>query len=324
MTKGSDTLYFAYDASGPMSVTCNGKIFYYVKNLQGDVTAILDSNGVAAVTYSYDAWGKVLSIGGYMAGTLGTLNPLRYRGYVYDQETGLYYLQTRYYNPTLGRFISADEFASTGQGQLGNNMFAYCGNNPIVREDTFGNLWFTGLAALAGAAINVTTTFIAAKATGQEYTWKDAAVAGVAGAANAIPVWGPLVNGLVTGVYTGYMSIQNGATLGEAALCGVVAGVLNTASISNLANLTPGLASLAANAAADLVFGTGYNSMAAGVYRAVTDNAQARNANAAAATGTPVQSSISTGRTSTLPSTISSRLNRTPAFRGRIIYDMPI
>ncbi len=158
MTTGSDTLYFAYDASGPMSVTCNGKIFYYVKNLQGDVTAILDSNGAAAATYSYDAWGKVLSIGGYMAGTLGTLNPLRYRGYVYDQEIGLYYLQTRYYNPTVGRFISADAFVATGQGQLGNNMFAYCNNNPVRYEDPNGELLgealiFIGGSTLIGAAI---------------------------------------------------------------------------------------------------------------------------------------------------------------------------
>ena len=82
--------------------------------------------------------GKVLSIIGTMASTLGTYNPLRYRGYVYDQETGLYYLQSRYYNPTLGRFLTADAFASTGDGVMGNNMFAYCGNNPANRVDKSG------------------------------------------------------------------------------------------------------------------------------------------------------------------------------------------
>jgi len=73
-----------------------------------------------------------------LSGTLGIYNPLRYRGYVYDTETRLYYLQSRYYDPALGRFISADAFASTGQGILGNNMFAYCRNNPVIRKDASG------------------------------------------------------------------------------------------------------------------------------------------------------------------------------------------
>ena len=85
-----------------------------------------------------------------MATTLGTYNPLRYRSYVYDTETGLYYLQSRYYNPTLGRFINADAFASTGQGVIGNNMFAYCLNNPVNQIDLRGKYsdsisgWFGG------------------------------------------------------------------------------------------------------------------------------------------------------------------------------------
>lgn len=73
-----------------------------------------------------------------MASTLGLHNPLRYRGYVYDNETELYYLQSRYYDPDVGRFINADAFASTGQGILGNNMFAYCRNNPVSRIDPSG------------------------------------------------------------------------------------------------------------------------------------------------------------------------------------------
>ena len=134
---GTDTLYFAY-ASGPMSVTYNGTVYYYVTNLQGDVVAILNTSGTAVVQYTYDAWGNVLSITGSMADTLGQMNPLRYRGYVYDSETELYYLQSRYYDPKVGRFINADAFASTGQGLLGNNMFAYCGNNPVMGYDPQG------------------------------------------------------------------------------------------------------------------------------------------------------------------------------------------
>ena len=78
---------------------------------------------------------------GSMATTLGTLNPLTYRGYVYDHETGLYYLQSRYYNPEWGRFINSDVFAATGQGLIGNNMFVYCGNNPVSRSDDGGCFW---------------------------------------------------------------------------------------------------------------------------------------------------------------------------------------
>ena len=90
------------------------------------------------VEYTYNAWGVLLSTTGSMASTLGVHNPLRYRGYVYDNETALYYLQSRYYDPDVGRFINADAFASTGQGILGNNMFAYCLNNPVNMIDPNG------------------------------------------------------------------------------------------------------------------------------------------------------------------------------------------
>ena len=92
MTVGSDTQTFTYDASGrPLALDYNGTDYYYVTNLQGDVTAILSASGTAVVTYTYDAWGNPLATSGDLATTLGTLNPLRYRGYVYDTETGLYF-----------------------------------------------------------------------------------------------------------------------------------------------------------------------------------------------------------------------------------------
>lgn len=139
MTKGSNTLYFIYDATGaPSVVMYNGVPYYYITNLQGDTILIVDSADNIVVEYALDAWGNVDSISGTMATTLGSLNPLIYRGYVYDHETGFYYLQSRYYNPTMGRFINADALVSTGQGVLGNNMFAYCGNNPVCRIDIYG------------------------------------------------------------------------------------------------------------------------------------------------------------------------------------------
>ena len=123
--------------------------YYFTKNLQGDVTAVYRveaaNNQIAGFTkvaaYTYDAWGNVLS----QSGDFATINPFRYRSYYYDTETGFYYLQSRYYDPAIGRFVSADSFASTGQSFLGYNMFAYCNNDPINHVDPTGafleNLW---------------------------------------------------------------------------------------------------------------------------------------------------------------------------------------
>ena len=161
MTYNGNVLYFAYDAAGrPMTVNYNGNTYYYVTNLQGDVLAILNELGQMMVNYTYDAWGRSLGTGGALANSLGLYNPLRYRGYVYDQETGLYYLQSRYYNPEIGRFISADNYPSTGQGLTGNNMFAYCGNNPVSRGDEGGEFWNIVIGAAVGAVVSAATTAI--------------------------------------------------------------------------------------------------------------------------------------------------------------------
>ena len=159
-------LYFTYDAVGPLSVNYNGTEYFYLKNAQGDVTGIVNAAGTQVVAYTYDAWGKLLSTTGSMAGTLGEYNPLRYRGYVYDTETGLYYLNSRYYNPETGRFINADSYASTGQGIVGNNMFAYCENNPVLYSDYSGEsivgafLAQLAIAALAAVESALITTVI--------------------------------------------------------------------------------------------------------------------------------------------------------------------
>ena len=137
MTVGRNTLVFAYGSNGyPMGVRYNGTNYNYVTNAFGDVLAIVDNSGNELVTYTYDAWGNIISTSGTMASTLGTHNPLRYRGYVYDHETGLYYLQSRYYNPAIFRFISADSISSLGAGGTAQsyNLFVYCGNNPISHK----------------------------------------------------------------------------------------------------------------------------------------------------------------------------------------------
>ena len=140
MTVDGHTLSFTYDAAGtPVTLTADGTVYYYLTNLQGDVTGILNSNGQVENIYEYDAWGNLL----YTQSIDNVLqyNPLRYRGYVYDEETKLYYLQSRYYDPIMGRFINADGMVSTGQGLLGNNMFAYCGNNPVNLYDPDGRCY---------------------------------------------------------------------------------------------------------------------------------------------------------------------------------------
>ena len=136
---GNDTLLFSYDASGNVvSVDFNGMEYYYLRNAQGDIVKLIDASGASVVEYTYDTWGKEVQTTGSLAGTLGSFQPFRYRGYVYDEETGLYYLQSRYYDPTTGRFISADTLLSTGQGVLGHNCYAYCRDNPSSRFDPSG------------------------------------------------------------------------------------------------------------------------------------------------------------------------------------------
>ena len=130
---------FSYDANGDVvSVNYNGIEYFYLRNGQNDIVGLMDGSGNRVVEYTYDAWGKLISTTGTLATSLGADNPFRYRGYYYDTETGLYYLMTRYYDPEVCRFISADVYMTTGQGVLGGNMFAYCLNNPILYSDTLG------------------------------------------------------------------------------------------------------------------------------------------------------------------------------------------
>jgi RHS repeat-associated protein len=139
MQRGTSKFLFSYDASGNVvSVKYNGTEYYYLRNAQGDIVKLIDASGVSVVEYTYDTWGKAVTTTGTLAGTLGLFQPFRYRGYVYDYETGFYYLQSRYYDPTTGRFISADVLLSTGQGVLGHNAYAYCLDNPVMMRDDRG------------------------------------------------------------------------------------------------------------------------------------------------------------------------------------------
>ena len=135
------TLDFFYDESGrpfAFNYTPEGSTpntYYYILNLQGDVVQIIDEGGVLQAEYVYSPWGEVISA----EGDLAEINPLRYRGYYYDSETGFYYLRSRYYDPENHRFINADTYASTDSSDaIACNMFAYCLGTPILLQDPDG------------------------------------------------------------------------------------------------------------------------------------------------------------------------------------------
>ena len=149
---GSNVIRYLFDENGDrFGLEYNGSKYVYLFNAQGDVVAIVNSSNQLVAKYAYDAWGKLLSITGSAASTVGAANPIRYRGYYYDTETGLYYLNSRYYDPQTGRFINADseDILQVQDDLFDKNLFAYCDNNPIMREDHGGDLW--GVLAGFGA-----------------------------------------------------------------------------------------------------------------------------------------------------------------------------
>lgn len=147
-TNGTDTIHYTYDSNGKLQfMTINGTKYAYETNAQGDVTGLVDSSNNEVVTYAYDSWGKLLRIGGSLANTVGAENHMCYRGYYYDTETGLYYLQSRYYNPELERFISKDDTSyHVGQTGAAANLYVYGNNNPVMSYDPTGhiNWWLLG------------------------------------------------------------------------------------------------------------------------------------------------------------------------------------
>ena len=178
---GNKSLEFVYDdGNQPFAMIYNdgstSTLYYYVLNAQGDVIALLNANGTLAASYNYGAWGNysVHDKDGKKntsASFIGHINPLRYRGYYYDRETRLYYLQSRYYDFANCRFINADTFATTdANGFLSANMFAYCENNPVMRTDEDGEAWFTIANAVFGAAVGVVSQVATNLATGQKWS----------------------------------------------------------------------------------------------------------------------------------------------------------
>ena len=234
-------LDFVYDESGKpfaLKYSTNGTSFqtyYYVLNLQGDVVKLIhyipgfEYESVA--TYEYDAWGNIVS----SSGRLAEINPLRYRGYYYDNETGFYYLQSRYYDPANRRFINADTYSSTDPGDaIGCNMFAYCGNNPVMRNDYSGDAWWhwvVATVAVVGLAVASVVTCGGAAAAAMTAT------ALISGTCTTVPAAATIITGAALGAGVAYAgsvvsaassvkSTEEFAEYGKSALISTVAGAV--------------------------------------------------------------------------------------------------
>jgi len=208
---------FLYDESGsPYSFIYNGTQYYYVKNLQGDVMRIVNTSGTVVANYTYDAWGKVTNSGNIV----GLYNPIRYRGYYYDTDTGFYYLQSRYYDPAIKRFINADgAISGVGSEILGYNQYAYCMNNPVntIDSDGYWPEWATVAlgAAACFAAITLTVATFGAAAPAAACTLSMSAMyMGIsATAANALATAAVVGTTTVAAAYAGDMAYS--AVTGE-------------------------------------------------------------------------------------------------------------
>ena len=220
------------------------ELYYYVLNAQGDVIALLNADGTLAASYNYGAWGnysvhddKGAKI--TKASFIGHINPLRYRGYYYDRETRLYYLQSRYYDFANCRFINADTFATTdANGFLSANMFAYCENNPVGNSDPNGEFLNTLIGAVTGAALGAALALV----TGENV--KAAAISGA-------------ISGGIAGFATDAIIVTGGTALGVAVTYGI-AGFVGSAAGSIAAQRSEGKPVNLGEAAVEGTFGAAF------------------------------------------------------------------
>jgi len=248
ITEGSTvkTLKFYYDANGtPVILDYNGTTYYYVTNLLGDIVGLANSYGIVAY-YEYDAWGKIIATNSASNTDYNaiTANPLRYRGYIYDDETGFYYLQSRYYDPTICRFVNADEPEMAFNASITDkNLYAYCDNNPIMRSDDGGEFWNIVIGAAVGAVVSGGISIISQiienlNNTGSigEINWASVGVAAASGAisgafaATGIPVGGQvLINAAIGAISSGidtYVNKGEEATITDYASSIITGGVV--------------------------------------------------------------------------------------------------
>ena len=235
LIKQSNGLEFIYDNSGVIGLKYGENTYFYRRDCQGNIIALIDNNGAVVVEYKYDAWGNhEAEVASEDYVTLANLNPFRYRGYYYDSETDLYFLQTRYYDPEVVRFISRDSIEYADPETIcGLNLYAYCGNNPVMNVDPMGNAWWDWLAgalaivgiALVVAAVTVVTCGVGTALAG---TMAGAIVYGAAqgvlvGAAIGV-VSGGIIGGAVSGWTAEGILVGMGIGLGAGAIIGGVIG----------------------------------------------------------------------------------------------------
>ena len=237
-------IYYTYDDKGAiMGMIYGGQDYIFSKNLQGDVIGIYNSSRQLVAKYTYNAYGEITAITNASgvdvsnnATHIANINPFRYRGYYYDTETGFYYLQSRYYDPVVGRFLNADAFVATGQGILGNNMFAYCGNTPISNYDPNGEFFISTLVAcvvigaVAGGAVGGYASY---KKQGKvNWGW----VVGGAVVGGALGYWAAPTVVSATGIAGASITIKGGITIIPAVLLGQNHHVLSNPMMKALEN----------------------------------------------------------------------------------------
>ena len=214
--RGEDFIYYLYGIEGIAGMIYNGQYYFYETNILGDVIGVYNGNGVQVASYDYDAWGNVVS----KSGTMADVNPIRYRGYYYDSETGFYYLNTRYYDPEIRRFVNADNYELLAElagvyGQV--NLYNYCNNNPVMYVDPTGELSILLSCLIAfgiGAAVGFGSSAISQ---GLTYGWDNIS-------------WGQAIFDGAMGGVTGVLSVFGlgaGVQAGIGAITGLASYVVD-------------------------------------------------------------------------------------------------
>ena len=192
---GQHLVLYIYDADGtPIGMQYHHNshfhrqydVYWFEKNLQGDVVAVYDEDGDKLISYIYDAWGNFTTTYYNDCTTASTANynPFRYRSYYYDAELEMYYLKSRYYDPEICRFINADDISClSANGDFASyNLYAYCGNNPVSRKDDGGEFWHVLIGAVVGAAVSFTCSVVSDVLAGDEIDWGAAGISAAFGA----------------------------------------------------------------------------------------------------------------------------------------------
>ena len=236
---GEKVFEYYYDAQGIVGFKYDGAVYYFKKNLMGDIDRIYDADKNLVAEYKYDAWGNHrvytgtgidITDNSSYNNSVAKLNPFRYRGYYYDAESGLYYLNSRYYDPSIGRFINADDISYIQPTDInGLNLFAYCGNNPVMYTDPSGCAWWHwllgGLMVVGLAVVTAVTAGVAGAAIAGAAGFSSLASFGVGVTVGASALAGSLVAGTGELVNQALNNGSDNINFGSLAIMTVSAGL---------------------------------------------------------------------------------------------------